>query len=92
MHLLTDKGIYPNDWVDDIEQLKIKQLPQRSAFYSKLSEKDISKEDYQKSKHVWNHFNIQNFGEYHNLYLKTDVLLLADIFEIFRNKSMRHMD
>ena len=88
LHLLTDKGIYPYDWVDDIEKFKIKQLPHRSEFYSKLSEKDISEEDYKKAKQVWGHFNIKKFGEYHSLYLKTDVLLLLDVFKDFRNKSV----
>ena len=59
LHLLTDKGIYPYDWVDDIEKFKIKQLTHRSEFYSTLIEKYISKEDYKKAKHVWKHFNIK---------------------------------
>ena len=88
LDLLTEKGIYPYDFMDDIEKFKLKQLPRKSKFYSRLSEERMKYKDYQKAKHIWEHFNMQNFGEYHNLYLKTDVLLLADIFENFRNKAM----
>ena len=59
---------------------KSKKLQRRSDFYSKLKEEDITHEDYNKAKRVWEHFKIKELGKYHNLYLKTDVLLLADDF------------
>ena len=74
---MTEKGIYPYDFMDDIEKFKLKQLPRKSKFYSRLSEERMKYKDYQKAKHIWEHFNMQNFGEYHNLYLKTDVLLIG---------------
>ena len=83
--LLTQKGIYPYDYMDGIERLSETQLPAKEDFYSKLNECGVSEEDYNYAKMIWEKFNLKNLGEYHYLYLKTDVLLLADVFEEFRN-------
>ena len=86
--LLTQKGIYPYDYMDGIERFSETQLPAKEDFYSKLNDCGVSEEDYNYAKMIWGKFKIKNLGEYHDLYLKTDVLLLADVFEEFRNICM----
>ena len=58
--------------------------PLYKNYYSKFNMSNISKEDYVHSQKIWNTFKIQDLGEYHDLYVKTDVLLLADVFENIR--------
>ena len=67
-----------------------KQLPPKKEFYSKLNNEDITDDEYQHAINVWNTFNCQNIRDYHNLYLKSDVLLLADVFENFRKTCLLH--
>ena len=88
--LLTRKGVYPYDYVSSIDKLKETKLPSKEAFYSKLYDEDITDEDYQHAINVWNTFNCQTLQDYHDLYLKSDVLLLADVFENFRKTCLKH--
>ena len=89
LDLLTDKGAYPYDYMNSFDKFDDEQLPSKDVFYSQLSEEGISYEDYERAKMIWKHFNMKNMGEYHDLYLKTDVLLLTDIFENFRDVCMK---
>ena len=84
--LLTKKGVYPYDYMNSIERLKETKLPSKEDFYLKL----YDKEDYQYAHNVWNTFKCQTLQDYHELYLKTDVLLLADVFENFRKISLKY--
>jgi len=86
--LLLRKGVYPYDYVSSINTLSETQLPSKSAFYSKLYDSDNSDEDYEHAQTVWNEFGFKTFREYHDLYNASDVLLLADVFENFRNVCM----
>ncbi|KAJ8910221.1 hypothetical protein NQ315_015913 [Exocentrus adspersus] len=86
-NLLTRKGIFCYDYIDNMEKFDATVLPPIDRFYNKLTDSSISDEDYQHAKNVWAAFNIKNLGEYTDLYMKTDILLLVDVFERFRNSS-----
>ena len=88
--LVKRKGVYPNDYMDSFSKFNDTELPQREDFYSLLTDNNISEDDYSHAKNVWNTFNLQNMGEYHDLYLKTDILLLTDVFENFRKTCLTY--
>ena len=87
---MTRKGCYPYDYVSSIDKLKETKLPSKDEFYSKLIDEEIADEDYQHAINVWNTFNCQTLQDYHDLYLKSDVLLLADVFENFRKTCLKY--
>ena len=89
LDLMAKKGVYPYDYMDSFKKFK-EQLPTKEEFYSILNDEHISDEDYQHAQNVWNKFNLKNMGEYHDLYLQSDILLLADVFENFRNKCIEY--
>ena len=82
--LLTKKGIYPYEYMTDWDKFKEMKLPPREAFYSKLNMSGVSKEAYEHANRTWKEFGLKDFGEYYDIYLKMDVLLLANVFEAFR--------
>ena len=86
--LLQNKGLYPYDYIDDETKLSSEQIPTKLDFYNKLKDEHISDENYNHFKHVWKVFKCKKFKDYHELYLKVETLLLADIFENFRNTCM----
>ena len=86
--LLLRKGVYPYDYVDSPAKLMETALPQQVEFYSILNQETISDEDYTHAKDVWRVFRCRTMGDYHDVYLKSDVLLLADVFESFRDMAM----
>ena len=88
--LLLCKGVYPYDYVDRPEVLDETTLPPPEAFYNSLSGEHISEGDYQHACQVWEAFEIKTLGEYHDLYLLTDVLLLADVFQNFRQVCLQY--
>ena len=88
--LLTRKGVYPYDYVSSLDKLLETSLPPKEEFYSKLNDEDITDEDYQHAIKVWNAFGCETIRDYHNLYLKSDVMLLADVFEKFRSTCLKH--
>ena len=90
VELLTRKGVYPYDYVSSNEKLSETQLPPKEEFYSKLNDEDITDDDYQHAINVWNTFKCKTIRDYHDLYLKSDVLLLSDVFENFRKTCLKH--
>ena len=87
--LIKQKGFYPYEYMDKVEKFKDPTPPPREAFYSKLSGRGISEKDYKHVWNVWNSFNMKTLKEYHELYNITDVLLLADVFENFRDICLK---
>ena len=78
-NLLTRKGIYPYEYMSSWDRFEETQLPPIEAFYSKLNMSSISIDNYQHAQRVWEEFEIRNLGDYHNLYLRTNVVLLANV-------------
>ena len=84
MRLLKRKGVYPYEWLDSVERLEETQLPSKDAFFSQLNGEGISDKDYKHAQKVWKAFGMKSMRDYHELYNKTDVLLLSIVFENFR--------
>jgi hypothetical protein len=82
--LLFSKGVFPYEYFSSLEKFNDTCLPPKECFYNHLKEEGISDEDYDRAHSMWTKFGCQTFKDYHDLYLKTDVLLLADVFEYFR--------
>ena len=86
--LLIKKGIYSYEYMDSWNKFNECKLPNKDKFYSKLNMSDVSDKDYDHARKVWKEFGIKNMGEYHDLYLLTDTILLANVFESFRAVCM----
>ena len=97
LEILKRKDSYPYEWVDSYKKFNYQELPPKECFYSSIKDgkRDndnghISNEQYLHLQNVWNTFNFNTFRDFHNHYLKKDVLLLADVFETFISSSLRY--
>ena len=88
--ILLRKGVYPYEYTDEWDKFNEKKLPCKESFYSNLTMEDISDKDYKHANNVFEKFNLNNLGDYHDLYVRSDTLLLADIFENFRNACLNY--
>ena len=89
-NLLLRKNVYPYDYMNDESRFQETCLPSKEDLYSEIKKKShISDKDYSHACNVFQRLNISSSGEYSDLYLKTYVLLLTDIFENFSNISLR---
>lgn len=88
--LVREKGVYPYDYIDSWSKYNVKNLPEKKDFFNILTNEHISNKDYCRALRIWNIFNIHSLGEYTELYLKSDVLILCDIFENFRNTCLQY--
>ena len=95
LSLLLRKGVYPYEYMDSWERYMDSwerfdktELPDKASFYSELNKEGITDEDYAHAQKVWKEFNIKFLGEYHDLYVQSDTLLLADVFENFRDECI----
>ena len=89
LDLMSQKGVYPYDFMDSFDKFNEK-LPSKEEFYSILNDEHITDEQYKHAQTVWDTFSLKNMGEYHDLYLKSDILLLADVFENFRKTCLQY--
>ena len=89
-NLMKQKGIYPYDYMDSFNKFNDTQLPNKKDFYSILNNEHITHEQYNHAQNVWNTFDLKTMGDYHDLYLKSDILLLADVFENFRKTCLQY--
>jgi hypothetical protein len=83
-----EKGVYPYEYMTDRTKFDETCLPDIKQFFSKLTDSDITEDDYRRAQSIWTEFNCKTMKDYHDHYLKTDVLLLADVFEAFRVTAM----
>ena len=83
LELVKEKAVYPYDYLDSFKKFSDDKLPDKFKFFSSLKDGCINEKDYQRTNNVWNAFKMKTIGDYHDLYLKTDVLLLANVFEKF---------
>jgi len=78
--------------MDTFDKFSETSLPPKEAFFSTLTDEGISDADYAHAQEIWKKFHIRTLQQYHNLYLETDVVLLADIFEAFREMSLNYYE
>ena len=89
LDLVKQKGFYPYKYISDFEKFK-EQLPRKEMFCSFLTGKKIIDKEYEHVVKVSNIFEMKTTKDYYDLYLKCYVLLLTDVFEIFRNNSLKN--
>ena len=90
--LLLRKGVYPYEYMHNWDRFNEISLPDKKDFYSCLNMKNIMDIDDIHATRVFKEFKMNNLGGYHYLYVQSDALLLADIFENFGDMSLKYMD
>ena len=90
--LLLRKGVYPYEYMDNWERFNETSLPSKESFYSNLNMEDIDDIDYKHGNNVLNKLKLNNLGYYHDLYVQSDTLLLADVFEDFRDICLKEYE
>ena len=83
------KGVYPYEYMDTWEKIIETSLPSKEDFYSSLNIEDIDDIEYRHGHNVFKVFKLENLGDYHDLYVQSDTLLLRDVFENFRNMCIK---
>ena len=90
--LLLRKGVYPYEYMDAWERFSEISLPNKKDFYSNLNMEDISNIGYRHANNVFKVFKLENLGDYHDLYVQSDTLLFADVFNNFRNMCIKEYE
>ena len=87
--LVITKGIYPYEYMNNFDRFNETNLPDIKCFHPSLNDETVTEEQYKHAKKVWETFKIKNMGEQHDFYLKTDVMLLSDVFENYRDAALK---
>ena len=87
--MLLRKGVYPYEYMDSWEKFNETSLPSKEDFYSNFNMEDIDDIDYRHGSNMFKGFKLDNLGDYHDLYVQSLTLLLADVFENFRDTCIR---
>ena len=90
--LLLRKGVYPYEYMDNWERFNETSLPSKESFYSNLNMENIKDIDYRHGNNEFNKFKLNNLGEYHDLYVESDTLLLANVLENFRDMCLKEYE
>ena len=90
--MLLRKGVYPYEYMDGWDKFSETLIHSKESFYSNLTMENISETDYRRPNNVFKTFKLNNLGDYHDLYVQSDTLLLADVFESFRKLVLKHMN
>ena len=90
--LLLRKGVYPYEYMDSWGKFNETSLPSKEDFYSNLNMEDIDYIDYRHGNNVFKEFRLENLGDYHDLYVQSDTLLLADVFNNFRDMCIKEYE
>ena len=87
--MLLRKGVYPNEYMDGWDKFNETSIPNKEPFYCNLTMENITETDYIHANNVFKTFKLNNLGDYHDLYVQSDTLLLADVFENFRKACIK---
>ena len=87
--MLLRKGVYPYEYMDSWDKFNETSIPNKESFYSNLTMENITETDYIHANNVFKTFKLNNLGDYHDLYVQSDTLLLADVFENFRKARIK---
>ena len=90
--MLLRKGVYPYEYMDGWDKFNEKIIPSKELFYNNLTLENISEVDYMYTDDVFKTFELNNLGDYHDLYVRSDTLLLADVFENFRKACIKNYE
>ena len=87
--MLLRKGVYPYEYMDGWDKFNETSIPSKESFYSNLTMENISETDYRHANNIFKTFKLNKLGDYHDLYVQSDTLLLADVFENFRKACVK---
>ena len=89
LELLKQKDAYPYEYMNSFKKFSEEKLSDKKYFYDSFKDRHINDKDYLRCNKIWNKFSMKNMGDYHDHYLKKDVLLLANVFEKFTDTCLK---